>query len=240
MDADAVIGNAGNEVGKMTVLTIVGEALVQKMLAINLQQLGLLVTWEDNILSACSALDSVTPDLIIFDTATAPGYRNVLADRLYGQAETSGIPVITLLERRSGEPFGLRNGDALHKPVAPRLLVDLVRNVLKHDTQALHSANCCAGGISLNPLTHRVTHAGQEIALRPKEFRLLAFLMRHADRVFDRNQLLDEVWGGDVFVDERSVDVIIRRLRAALEIHDLADRIETVRGAGYRFRDPGR
>ena len=94
----------------------------------------------------------------------------------------------------------------------------------------------CAGAISLNPLTYRVSHGETEIALRPKEFRLLAFLMKHVDRVFNRGQLLDELWGGDVFVDERTVDVIVRRLRAALEPHGLSEWIETVRGAGYRFR----
>lgn len=222
----------------MTVLSIVREALVQQMLAVNLQQIGLLVTWENDIEKAYSALQSVTPDLIVLDSASVPGQRNVLANHLYAHARNNGIPLITLVGQgdRYASEDGVWPGEIVTKPFAPRQLLDLVRSVLQNDAASAPDASIRAGGILLNQQTHRASHGQTEISLRPKEFHLLAYLMQHVDRVFNRSQLLDAIWGDAVFVDERAVDVIVRRLRAALEPHGLADWIETVRGAGYRFR----
>jgi two-component system phosphate regulon response regulator PhoB len=221
----------------MTVLAISGEAVVQKILAVNLQQLGLLVTSEESISKACDALQSVRPDLIIVDSASVPMRRNVHANHIIACAQANGIPVITLLGKSdaSGAESEHWPGRTVSKPFAPRQLINVVRSVLQQDAGYAPETSLSAGGIVLNPLTHRVRHGQVEIPLRPKEFRLLAFLMKHVDRVFDRCQLLDGISGNEAFLDERSVDVLVRRLRMALQPYGLADRIGTVRGAGYRF-----
>ena len=221
----------------MTVLTIVHDTLVQKMLAAHLQQMGLLVIWEGDIAKACAALQSVTPDLIILDFASTTGNQHGFVEHLYALAQNNAIPIIILTEKNDrSDSRPAYPSTSIAKPFAPRLLRDLVRTILQKNSTGLHEGALRAGGIQLNPLTCRVNHGQTEIRLRPKEFRLLAFLMKHVDRVFNRNQLLDEIWGTDTFIDERTVDVIIRRLRAALEPYDLANRIETIRGSGYRFR----
>ena len=122
------------------------------------------------------------------------------------------------------------------KPFSPKELVARVRAVLRRRAPHLAGEAVEAGTLALNPATHRVLAAGQPIELGPTEFRLLFFFMTHAERVYTRSQLLDEVWGDHVFIEERTVDVHIRRLRAALEPSGHHDRIETVRGTGYRFR----
>ncbi len=111
-----------------------------------------------------------------------------------------------------------------------------VRAVLRRRQPHLAGDIVEVGALSLNPATHRVIAAGQPVELGPTEFRLLLFFMSHPERVYSRAQLLDEVWGDHVFIEERTVDVHIRRLRATLEPTGEQERIETVRGAGYRFR----
>ncbi len=219
----------------MTVLTVVAEALVQRMLAINLQQLGLLVASEEDVAKACNALNSIVPDLIIVDAPASAGYQHAFAERLYTAAQARGIPVITLVGPGS-QVDKSRNAVIVAKPFAPRALLTAVRSVLPEDSPGLRDAQLRAGGIVLNPLTHRVSHGQTELHFHSREFRLLALMMRHADCVFSRDQLLDQVWGADAFVGGRAVDVNIRRLRAKLEPHGLANRIETIRNEGYRFR----
>jgi len=133
--------------------------------------------------------------------------------------------------------MGLESGadDYITKPFSPRELMARIRAVLRRRTPQMSDETVAAGGLELSPTTHRISANGATLDLGPTEFRLLHFFMTHAERVYSRAQLLDQVWGDHVFVEERTVDVHIRRLRQALESSGLDGLIQTVRGSGYRF-----
>jgi two-component system phosphate regulon response regulator PhoB len=133
--------------------------------------------------------------------------------------------------------LGLETGadDYITKPFSPRELVSRIRAVLRRRAPQMTEEPAETGGLRLDPASHRVTGNGKPLELGPTEFRLLHFFMTHAERVYSRSQLLDQVWGDDVFVEERTVDVHIRRLRLALEVSGHDGLVQTVRGAGYRF-----
>jgi len=149
------------------------------------------------------------------------------------------VPIIMLTARadESDKLTGLDTGadDYITKPFSPRELNARIKAVLRRRAPQATDDAVEAGGLRLDPLSHRVSGDGRPLALGPTEFRLLHFLMTHAERVYSRAQLLDQVWGDHVFVEERTVDVHIRRLRKALEDTEHDRLIETVRGAGYRF-----
>lgn len=220
-----------------TVLALVGNSLVQQMLTVNLQHAGLLVSWEENVGNACEAMRKVIPDLIIYDSDGTLPPNNPNSMLLYQRARASAVPVITLIDEGSAarREDCVPSGWIVTKPFAPRRLLDAVDSALCPEKTASNLPCVRVGGIELNPLTRRVCYEQQEIALRPREYQVLAFLMNHVDHVFNRGQLLDGVWGQATFVDERTVDVLVRRLRLALAPFGLSERIETVRGAGYRF-----
>jgi len=152
---------------------------------------------------------------------------------------TRDIPIIMLTARgdERDKIMGLESGadDYITKPFSPRELMARIRAVLRRHIPALPDETVTAGGLELSPTTHRVNANGKGVELGPTEFRLLHFFMTHAERVYSRTQLLDQVWGTQVFVEERTVDVHIRRLRAALEPAGMDSMIQTVRGSGYRF-----
>ena len=180
------------------------------------------------------------PDLVLLDWML-PGQSGVsLAKQLRADERTRELPVIMLTARVHEEDKvqGLEAGadDYVTKPFSPKELVARVRAVLRRRAPHLAGEAVEIGEISLNPATHRVQVRGQPVELGPTEFRLLFFFMTHPERVYTRAQLLDEVWGDHVFIEERTVDVHIRRLRAALEPSGQEVRVETVRGTGYRFR----
>ena len=133
--------------------------------------------------------------------------------------------------------LGLESGadDYITKPFSPRELMARIRAVLRRRTPQMSDETVRVEGVELSPTTHRVSANGMNIDLGPTEFRLLHFFMTHAERVYSRAQLLDQVWGDHVFVEERTVDVHIRRLRQALEPSALDNLVQTVRGSGYRF-----
>jgi two-component system phosphate regulon response regulator PhoB len=158
---------------------------------------------------------------------------------LRSEARTRLLPIIMLTaraeERDKIEGLDLGADDYVTKPFSPRELVARIKAVLRrHAPQATEDV-VELGGLRLDPATHRITAAGAEISLGPTEFRLLHFLMTHPERVHGRSQLLDQVWGDHVFVEERTVDVHIRRLRAALEATGHDALIQTIRGSGYRI-----
>lgn len=223
-----------------TILVVEDEPSIQELIAINLKHAGFLVMCAASAEEADQVIRNALPDLVVLDWML-PGQSGVtLAKKIRADERTREMPIIMLTARAHEEDKvqGLDAGadDYVTKPFSPKELVSRVRAVLRR--RAPHLANDVVevGNLSLNPATHRVLVAGQPIELGPTEFRLLFFFMTHAERVYTRAQLLDKVWGDHVFIEERTVDVHIRRLRAALESSGHDQRVETVRGAGYCFR----
>ena len=223
-----------------TILVVEDEPAIQELLAVNLKHNGFLVVRAGSAEDADAAIRAALPDLLILDWML-PGQSGVsLAKRLRSDERTRELPIIMLTARVHEEDkvLGLEAGadDYITKPFSPKELVARVRAVLRRRMPHLAGEVVEIGTLTLNPATHRVMAGGLPVELGPTEFRLLLFFMSHTERVYSRAQLLDEVWGDHVFIEERTVDVHIRRLRAALEPTGEDSRIETVRGAGYRFR----
>ena len=223
-----------------TILVVEDEPAILELVAVNLKHAGFLVVRAGSAEEAESAICAALPDLVILDWML-PGQSGIaLARKLRGDERTRELPVIMLTARVHEEDRvqGLDAGadDYVTKPFSPKELVARVRAVLRRRAPHLAGEAVEIGELSLNPATHRVVAAGVPIDLGPTEFRLLFFFMTHVERVYTRAQLLDEVWGDHVFIEERTVDVHIRRLRAALEASGQDRRVETVRGTGYRFR----
>jgi two-component system phosphate regulon response regulator PhoB len=178
------------------------------------------------------------PDLILLDWML-PGMSGVdFARRVRRDAASRDIPII-LLTARSEEDDKVRGlqdaDDYITKPFSTRELRARIQAVLRRVLPPDQQEVIQAGALSLDPVAHRVTVNGQPVGLGPTEFRLLHFFMAHPERVYSREQLLDNVWGQNVYVEERTVDVHIRRLRKALEPHRYDRNIQTVRAVGYRF-----
>lgn len=223
-----------------TILVVEDEPAIQELVAVNLKHAGFLVVRAGSAEEGDSTIRAALPDLVILDWML-PGQSGVsLAKKLRADERTREMPIIMLTARVHEEDkiLGLEAGadDYITKPFSPKELVARVRAVLRRRSPHLAGEAIEIGGLSLNPATHRVTSRGETVELGPTEFRLLFFFMAHPERVYTRAQLLDDVWGDHVFIEERTVDVHIRRLRAALEPYGHHERIETVRGTGYRFR----
>lgn len=223
-----------------TILVVEDEPAIQELLAINLKHGGFDVIRAGSAEEGLSFIRSALPDLLILDWML-PGQSGIsLAKKLRGDDRTKDLPIIILTARVHEEDkiLGLEAGadDYITKPFSPKELVARVRAVLRRRTPHLAGEEVNIGGLKLNPATHRVTSGEHTVELGPAEFRLLFYFMTHPERVHTRSQLLDGVWGDHVFIEERTVDVHIRRLRAALEPYGHHERVETVRGTGYRFR----
>lgn len=187
---------------------------------------------------AQTAVGRETPDLILLDWML-PGVSGLdFARRLKRDPRTNRIPIIMLTARgeESDKVTGLDVGadDYVSKPFSTRELLARIRAVLRR-CAAANGSTLAAEGLALDIDTHRVTVHGEPLELSPTEFRLLQFFITHPERVYTRSQLLDGVWGDNVFIEERTVDVHIRRLRKALEPHGYDRFIQTVRSVGYRF-----
>ena len=223
-----------------TILVVEDEQAIQELVMIHLRHAGFQVACAASAEEADAAIRAALPDLLILDWMLPGESGVVLAKKMRGDKRTRDIPIIMLTARVHEEDKiqGLDAGadDYVTKPFSPKELTARVRAVLRRRAPHLASEALALGGLELNPATHRVLAAGQPVELGPTEFRLLLFFMTHAERVYSRAQLLDEVWGDHVFIEERTVDVPIRRLRAALESSGQHERVETVRGTGYRFR----
>jgi len=223
-----------------TILVVEDEPAIQELLAINLKHGGFDVIRAGSAEEGLSFIRSALPDLLVLDWML-PGQSGLsLAKKLRSDDRTKDLPIILLTARVHEEDkiLGLEAGadDYITKPFSPKELVARVRAVLRRRAPHLAGEEIDIGGLKLNPGTHRVTSGDATVELGPSEFRLLFYFMAHPERVHTRSQLLDGVWGDNVFIEERTVDVHIRRLRAALEPHGHHDRLETVRGTGYRFR----
>jgi two-component system phosphate regulon response regulator PhoB len=221
------------------VLVVEDESAIAELISINLRHAGYEVTIAATADQAQLAIDSVLPDLIILDWML-PGQSGLaLAKRWRGESRTKELPVIMLTARaeEGDKVAGLDAGadDYLTKPFSTHELMARIRAVLRRKApEALDSA-VELGVLRLDPSTRRVGRGDQEVKIGPTEFRLLHFLMTHPERVHSRAQLLDRVWGDHVFIEERTVDVHVKRLREALAPVACSSMIETVRGAGYRL-----
>lgn len=220
-----------------TILVVEDEPAIQELIAFNLKQAGHQLLKADSAEQAFSLVQSALPDLVLLDWML-PGISGVeFARRLRADKRTRDIPIIMLTARSDEQDklTGLETGadDYVTKPFSPRELNARVKAVLRRRAPQMTDDIVRIGALELDPASHRVTGHGQPIELGPTEFRLLHFLMTHPERVHSRAQLLDQVWGDHVFVEERTVDVHIRRLRKALGTHGDEDVIRTVRGTGY-------
>jgi len=223
-----------------TVLVVEDEPAILELIAVNLEHAGYATLRAPNAEEAARALAEVLPDVVLLDWMLPGQSGHAFAKKLRGDARTRDLPIIIVTARaeEADKVAGLEAGadDYLTKPFSPRELVARIRAVLRRRAPELGDAPVEIGGLRLDPVAHRVSGNGRVLALGPTEFRLLHFLMTHADRVYSRSRLLDEVWGDHVFLEERTVDVHIRRLRQALSPSGHDDMVQTVRGSGYALR----
>jgi two-component system phosphate regulon response regulator PhoB len=225
------------------VLVVEDEAAIAELISINLRHAGYEVTIASTADQAQAAVDAVLPDLVLLDWML-PGHSGLsLAKHWRGQARTRELPVIMLTARseEADKINGLDAGadDYLTKPFSTKELLARIRAVLRRKAPEALDTAVEVAGLRLDPATRRVSRAlpdgVREVRIGPTEFRLLHFFMTHPERVHSRAQLLDRVWGDHVFIEERTVDVHVKRLREALAPVQRAGLIETVRGAGYRL-----
>ena len=221
------------------ILLVEDEPGIQELLKFNLSQAGHQVTAVGDAERALGFLKTALPDVILLDWMLPSMSGIDLCKRLRGDERYQPIPIIMLTARgeERDKVQGLDTGadDYITKPFSPRELVSRIKAVLRRRAPQMTDEPVEVNGLRLDPARHRVQGNGQPLDLGPTEFRLLHFFMTHPERVYSRAQLLDQVWGDDVFVEERTVDVHIRRLRLGLEPSAHAGLIQTVRGAGYRF-----
>ncbi|MEF7614539.1 phosphate regulon transcriptional regulator PhoB [Aquincola sp. MAHUQ-54] len=225
------------------VLVVEDEPAIAELISLNLRHAGYDVVIATDAEQAQQAVNGVLPDLVLLDWML-PGQSGLtLAKRWRGEVRTRGLPVIMLTARSEEADMisGLDAGadDYLAKPFSTKELLARIRAVLRRKAPDALDAPVDVGGLVLDPATHRVTRTvdgvPREVKIGPTEFRLLHFFMTHPERVHSRGQLLDRVWGDHVFIEERTVDVHVKRLREALSPVQCAQMIETVRGAGYRL-----
>lgn len=220
------------------VLIVEDEPAIAELIAVNLRHNGFRPTWAMDSASAQRELDAVLPDVILLDWML-PGESGLsLAKRWRTNPRTKGVPIIMLtargdeVDRVSGLDAGA--DDYIVKPFSTKELLARVRAVLRRRAPEQVGGVVSIGALSLDASTYRVSFNDHMLKLGPTEFKLLHYLMNHAERVHSRSQLLDKVWGDHVFIEERTVDVHVKRLREALGAN-AGQMIETVRGAGYRL-----
>jgi two-component system phosphate regulon response regulator PhoB len=220
------------------ILVVEDEQAIREMIAFHLVRAGYDVLEAETCAVARSLLADEQPDLALIDWMLPDMSGLELTRTLKRDATYEDLSIIMLTARAEERDkiSGLDGGadDYITKPFSPRELVARIQAVLRRGVNA-GDERLSAGKLELDAAGHRVSASGNEIKLGPTEYRLLEFLMTHPDRVYSRAQLLDRVWGANVYVEERTVDVHVRRLRKALAVEDADQFIQTVRGAGYRF-----
>ncbi|MDR5860151.1 phosphate regulon transcriptional regulatory protein PhoB [Halomonas eurihalina] len=225
-----------------TVLIVDDEAPIREMIAVALEMADYHVLEADNAQAAHAMIVDHQPDLVLLDWMM-PGTSGIeLARRLKREETTAEMPIIMLTAKteEDNKIQGLEAGadDYITKPFSPRELVARLKAVLRRSTPHGVEDPVEVEGLLLDPVSHRVSVDGNSLEVGPTEYRLLQFFMTHQERAYTRGQLLDQVWGGNVYVEERTVDVHIRRLRKALG-DPYQQLIQTVRGTGYRFSTKG-
>ena len=219
------------------VLVVDDEPAVRGMLTVTLEMAGFEVIEAESASSALNKIADSIPDLMLIDWMMPQVSGLELCRRLRRNPDTAGIPLILLTarEEENAKITGLEVADDyITKPFSPRELVARLKAILRRTTPKGIEEVVEFANLALDPVSQQVTASGNLVALSPIEYRLLQVFMTNPDRAFSRAQLLDRVWGGDVYVEERTVDVHIRRLRKALG-SNLESMIQTVRGTGYRF-----
>lgn len=222
-----------------TILVVEDEPAIQELISVNLSFAGHKVLRALDAEQAKILINAELPDLILLDWMLPGASGLSMARSLRADERTKDIPIIMLTAKSAEKDKveGLESGadDYITKPFSPKELIARIKAVLRRRAPQLTDDEIEIAGLKLDPVSHRTTGNGSNLPLGPTEFRLLHFFMTHPERVFTRSQLLDQVWGDHVFLEERTVDVHIRRLRKALEPSGHHGMIETVRGSGYRF-----
>ncbi len=225
------------------ILVVEDDSDVREMLMSSLRRSGLEPEAATDAMQAAERVRREPPDLILLDWMLPQVSGIEWARKLKEDEATRNIPIIILTARGEEEDrirgFDTGADDYVTKPFSPRELTARVKAVLRRTAPSTAEEPMEVAGLRLDPVSHRVTGNGEELELGPTEYRLLRFFMAHRERVFTRAQLLDHVWGTNVYVEERTVDVHIRRLRKILARTGHDGLVQTVRGAGYRFSDAG-
>lgn len=225
----------------VSVLVVDDEPDIREVIRFALEGASFRVLEAGHADEARKLINSEQPDLILLDWML-PGRSGLeLAQQLKQNPKTRSTPIIMVSARGEEEDRvkGLDTGadDYITKPFSPREMIARVNAVLRRSKADELADQIEIGGLTIDNISHRVTANGKRVDIAPTEYRLLHFFMTHADRAFSRSQLLDQVWGDQVYVEERTVDVHVRRLRKALEAHGHDRLLQTVRGVGYRFSD---
>ena len=228
----------GSMTGKQ-ILIVEDEKAIRDMIAFGLRRAGYAVREAEDSVEARAQIADSRPDLLLVDWMLPDQSGLELTRAIKRNKDTQDLPVIMLTARAEehDKVAGLEGGadDYVTKPFSPRELLARIQAVLRRASPSASGDLLEAGTLRLDPASHRVSAGDQTVALGPTEYRLLQFFMEHQDRVYTRGQLLDRIWGGNVYVEERTVDVHIRRLRKALEPYGSDALIQTVRGSGYRL-----
>ena len=222
------------------ILIVEDEPAIAELIAVNLRHNGFQPVWAEDGASAQRELDAVLPDAILLDWMLPGASGLALARKWRADPRTKQIPIL-MLTARGDEPdkvSGLDAGadDYITKPFSTQELLARIRAVLRRRAPEQVATRVTVGTLELDASTHRVSYAGEALKLGPTEFKLLNYLLNHPERVHSRAQLLDKVWGDHVFIEERTVDVHVKRLREALG--DAGAMVQTVRGVGYRLSAP--
>ncbi|MBD9530060.1 phosphate regulon transcriptional regulator PhoB [Comamonas sp. CMM01] len=222
------------------ILIVEDEPAIAELIAVNLRHNGFQPVWAEDGASAQRELDAVLPDAILLDWMLPGASGLALARKWRTDPRTKQIPIL-MLTARGDEPdkvSGLDAGadDYITKPFSTQELLARIRAVLRRRAPEQVATRVTMGTLELDASTHRVSYAGEALKLGPTEFKLLNYLLNHPERVHSRAQLLDKVWGDHVFIEERTVDVHVKRLREALG--EAGGMVQTVRGVGYRLSAP--
>lgn len=224
------------------ILIVEDEAPIREMIAFHLSRAGYETLEAEDCRQARELLADERPDLALVDWMLPDMSGLELTRTLKRDNEHEDLAIILLTARADehDKVSGLEGGadDYVTKPFSPKELIARIQAVLRRSKSSTADL-ITAGSIELDPAGHRVASDGKNVQLGPTEYRLLKFFLTHPDRVYSRTQLLDRVWGANVYVEERTVDVHVRRLRKALSPSGADDYIQTVRGAGYRFSTKG-